>query len=262
MGGVGQRVKEGGMGYGAVWGITVSMGTIWPAAYQAAGGVSGGGKVMLKHREWTPKELIVVLCCLLVVLGFWISWRQLSHPRDYGSGRMRCQSNLYQLARAVVMYKDTLGRNQFFPMPAKQFRGDEWLLSLYWCGILHERRVFTCPNTVDDFTLLPKRPEVWGLATNIPDNAMSYAGRCHGLTGRFAHRNTPGDFTANRFSANSYLACDKPDNHRGGSLRGGKVWVAFFDARVEAIEVPETAGSNFFRSQGYGQLWYMDPGEE
>jgi prepilin-type processing-associated H-X9-DG protein len=171
----------------------------------------------------------VLLCLALGVLFFFPH----GHGRARGEARkVRCSASLSQIGKAMAMYLNTLGRNSFYVVPAKAFRGDAWLVSLYWSGIIMERRVFICPGTDDDYARIPATQALAGDLTRaeaIPSGAISYAGRCRGT--RFAHRNTT-DFTESALASASMLACDDnegQDNHKDG------INVVYFDAHVDFI---------------------------
>jgi prepilin-type processing-associated H-X9-DG protein len=178
-------------------------------------------------RGWVAFYVLMSLFCLVIVGGFTLPPLSRSHNLP---GVVRCRANLRQIGTGMAMYLNTHGRNSFYSVPANAFRGDAWLASLYWSGLIQERRVFVCPSTDDDYTKIPPTQAVAGDLTSadaIPPDAISYAGRCKGT--RFAHRNTD-RFTCSGISSASMLACDDNEgtqNHEGG------INVVYFDLHVE-----------------------------
>jgi hypothetical protein len=195
-------------------------------------------------------NVFAVLCCLAVAaVAVWFSLPTLGRARDDWR-KTRCAANLHQIGQAMVMYLNTLGQNSSYSVPAEAFRGDAWLASLYWSGLIREPKVFFCPGTDDDGTIPATQAAAGDLNRGdaIPSDAISYAGRCHGTP--LIHRNTP-SFSKADFSGSSVMACDDSEgskNHRDG------FFVVAFEGYVDFV--PE--GSN----GGLGcDLDYLDSGE-
>jgi len=108
-------------------------------------------------------------------------------------------------------------------------RGDCWLATLCWTRIIEEPTLFVCPGTDDFGVITEKQPVDLRSADTIAPDAISYAGLCSGLAGRFARRSTR-NFCCTGVSTASALACDDnegPNNHEDG------LNVVYFDSHVE-----------------------------
>jgi prepilin-type processing-associated H-X9-DG protein len=147
---------------------------------------------------------------------------------------VRCSSNLKQLGTAMNIYLTKFGADSCFAEPADAFRGDEFVATLFWTDIVQEAMLFACPATSDTGPVnaagdpVPM-PTAWNRAGNLTDEQCSYAGRCKGVTGRYAYRNTSHVFSESLMSSASAMACDKADNHDDG------VNVVYFDSHVSFI---------------------------
>jgi prepilin-type processing-associated H-X9-DG protein len=200
-------------------------------------------------------DVFGALFCLVVAGGVLIYCflPRLGRARDE-SRKVRCASNLSMIGKGMSMYLNTLGGDVFYSVPAHAFRGDAWLASLYWSGIVVERRVFVCPSTDDDHSMIPPTQAAAGdlnSADAIPSGTISYAGRCRGTS--FAHRNTA-FFSEAGLMSDLILACDgneRPPNHSDG------INAVFFDTHVEFVEDvdPATIGAPGSEYQ------YLDSGE-
>jgi hypothetical protein len=171
-------------------------------------------------------DLLAILFLAAIVGGMFM-------PTLGGPGRdavkARCRSNLRQIGVAMAMYFNTRGQNAFYAVPAKAFRGDAWLASMYWSGMITDPRIFRCPGTDDAGVIPPIRFEAGDLssADAIPADAISYAGRCRGTA--LTHRNSS-VFTEAGLSVASILACDDNEgsqNHTDGIL------AVYFDTHVD-----------------------------
>ena len=204
--------------------------------------------------------LIVILCiCAVVLLGQFFM-RPLGHPRG-PVWKGRCKNNLKCLGTAMNIYLTKFGDDSYFAEPADAFRGDEFVVALFWRNVVSEPKLFRCPATSDtgpvdasgDPVLVPL---TWNRAGSLADEQCSYAGRCKGLTGMYAHRNTPHSFTEAIMGGASAMACDKARNHSDG------VNVVYSDSHVEFIPDagPDVGAMNPTPKEP--QLRYMDSGEE
>jgi len=178
--------------------------------------------------------------------------------------RVRCTSNLRQLGTAMNMYLTKYGADSCFAEPADAFRGDEFVTTLFWTGIVQEAELFACSGTSDTGPVdaggdpVPM-PTAWNRAGNLTDEQCSYAGRCKGLTGKYAYRNTRHVLTESLMGSASPMACDKADNHSDG------VNVVYFDSHVEFIpDAGSAVGAMDTTPDDYltKELRYMDDGEE
>jgi prepilin-type processing-associated H-X9-DG protein len=209
---------------------------------------------MPRNRRLVVVEILVVVACVIIV------WLLLSsahrRPRDE-SAKVHCQSNLSQIAKAMNMYLLQYGNNSMYAIPAQSFRGDCWLAELYWSGIVKEPKGFLCYNSDDSGTIPARRPANLALGSAIAPDAISYAGLCKGLTGRFAHRNTR-TFTEAAISESSALACD---DNEGTNYHGDGMNVVYFDGHTEFK--PGTKAQTYDLIGAKGSPYeYLDSGEE
>jgi len=177
-------------------------------------------------------EFLAAIALILILIGLLLP----GFPDSRDEARkVRCASNLKQLGTAMNIYLTTLGGGKWYAQPADVFHGDTWLLSLYWNGIVKEPKLFVCPNSSDSVQEIAKLlPNDYAAA--IPANAISYTGRCHGLSSN-AWRNTT-DFSKDAFFSKSVpfsasmMACDDAqgtDNHADG------LNAVYFDSHVEFV---------------------------
>jgi prepilin-type processing-associated H-X9-DG protein len=100
----------------------------------------------------------------------------------------------------------------------------------------------------------------FGEADTLKAAECSYAGRCKGLTGKYAYRNTTYDFTESRMGSASPMACDKAGNHSDG------VNVVYADSHVvfipDAGDKVGTDNSGLDDSNPKKELQFLDDGEE
>ena len=196
--------------------------------------------------------LIIIVCICAVTLFFAIGMRHGGRTPAY---RTRCTSNLKCLGTAMHLYRNKFGDMSYFAEPANAFRGDCFLAILYWKNIAQEPKLFVCPATTDVGDIPPLPPFDWTDPDAIRDDTISYAGRCKGLTGAFAHRNTNHTFTEAAMSSASAMACDKAHNHAGG------VNVVYFDSHAAFIPDAGPDVGVMHPTGAEPQLRYMDSGE-
>ncbi len=167
--------------------------------------------------------------------------------------RIRCRNNLNALAKGMATYLNEYGDNRFYPWPAGRpgcgtpespdFRGAEWLASLYWTETLPDPDLFLCPvsgDTNHEGSDLGRDGTPGG--TRLPGGAVSYAAlgdRSVGIyltsrQGKAASYATSRLAIRDDFPPNEPMACDdtdEPINH--GEKAGGGMSVVFFDSHVE-----------------------------
>ena len=192
--------------------------------------------------------LALLFACIFVL-------PDLMRPRKKG-GTVRCASNLHRIAEAMNLYRDRFGGTSMSAVPADTFRGDCWLASLYWTGLITEPGVFLCPGSEDDGAIAKRRPADLG-ADAVPADAVSYASLCRGLTGARSHRNTRW-FTTSAISPASALACD---DNEGGPHHTGGLNVVYFDSHREFREGEPAETYDLVGAKG-SPYQHLDSGED
>jgi hypothetical protein len=137
------------------------------------------------------------------------------HERDL----VRCSRRLDSIGKALELYRQQFGGGTYYPVPAAEFRGDEWLCTLWWSGLIANPRRFNCPAERDRLIVghgpgevLPvgEWPTKWNDSFAIGAEMVSYAGRCR--SNRFSGASTL-DFTADALNGATPMACDKDGKH-------------------------------------------------
>jgi len=212
----------------------------------------------MRRKGFTIIELLVVIAIIAILAGMLLP--ALGKARSEAN-KVKCKSNLAQLAKAMNMYLLKFGDNSMFALPADKFRGDSWLCSLYWTDLVSEPKLFLCPGTSDNAGM-PKDVDAavtaGGLdnANAVDPEAISYAGLCKGITGK-AYRNTS-SFTESAISpSTSAFACDDTE---GSANHSDGVNISFFDGHVEFLagKTAETYDKVGVDGETY---YYMDSGE-
>ncbi|MBM4036622.1 MAG: hypothetical protein FJ291_33215 [Planctomycetes bacterium] len=167
--------------------------------------------------------------------------------------RIRCRSNLNQLAKGMATYLNECGDNRFYPWPAglpgcgtpdrPSFGGAEWLASLYWTKIIPDPGVFNCPSSPDSNEMGTELGS-WGTPGGRPlsPDAVSYAALGHHSVGIYlcSKQGKGAAYLQSRmairddFPPNEPMGCDDtqdPINH--GERDNGGMSVLFFDSHVE-----------------------------
>ena len=215
------------------------------------------------NASLTMTGLAVILACVCAIL--FLAEAFLTQTRHGHPVKAICKSNLKQIGTAMNIYLTKYGGDSSFAEPAAAFRGDEFIAMTFWVDIIQVPRLFTCPATsdtgpVDEAGDAVPIPTVWGQAGNLADEQCSYAGRCKGLTGQYAYRNTTPAFTKALRDSASPMACDKAGNHSDG------VSVVYFDSHVTFIpEAGDKVGadnSGLNASDPTNELQHMDGGEK
>jgi prepilin-type processing-associated H-X9-DG protein len=197
----------------------------------------------------------VMFLCLACVLLLLRCMPSLGRARDEAR-KVRCASNLNQLAKGMNMYLLKYGDNSYYAVPAEAFRGDAWLASLYWTGIVGEPRVFLCPGTDDGKFLPATPPRDMTSDFAVEEDAVSYAGLCRGLTGPYAHRNTR-YFTETAVGSASVMACD---DNEGTQNHSDGMNVVYIDTHVEFIAGPPADTYDLIGAKG-SKFEHLDSGE-
>ncbi len=191
--------------------------------------------VMRTARFVAYVVLATMIAGVLAGCGDLILGEARRRARD-GARKVKCASNLKGIAQGMQLYLTKHGGNAVYSIPdARGFRGDVWLASLYWTGMVGDPKCFICPSTSDDVSRFPlTRADAianGGLqsADAVPDDGCSYAGLCMKLRGGFAHRNTA-YFTEASIGVTSALASDDAD---GDDNRPDGMNIVYFDSHVD-----------------------------
>ena len=187
---------------------------------------------MKKRKGFTLIELLVVIAIIAILAGMLLP--ALSRAREEAR-RIRCRSNLNQLAKGMATYLNEHGDNRFYPCPlgrtdaGNDYNGGEWFAALYWTGVVPDPGVFICPSSPDSND---DGIDI-GAQTQVPtfgSQTMSYAGM------HYHSQSSGGDGMAVRddFPPNEAMGSDDTEgsiNH--GVPTNGGVAVLFFDSHVE-----------------------------
>ena len=176
--------------------------------------------------------------------------------------RVRCLSNLRQIGQALHVYVTRFGAGQSYPVPAHSFRGDCWLATLHWSDILRDTGVFHCPDGPDP-PPIPLRPPDLSLADSVPADSVHYAGRCMGLRGGLAHRNTA-SLSQDALPPTSILACDDNEgrpHHTGIVLYRQRLNAVFADGHADSLRGDDVYGQVGRIGANPPELEPLDSGE-
>jgi prepilin-type N-terminal cleavage/methylation domain-containing protein/prepilin-type processing-associated H-X9-DG protein len=188
---------------------------------------------MRKAKGFTIIELLVVIAIIAILAGMLLP--ALGRARDEAR-KVKCGSNLKGLAQAMNLYLNKFGGNSMFAFPGETFRGDDWLVHLYWCGLVGDPKLYVCPGTDDDPSGIPAPNDddngpdsgTIGDTSVVSANACSYAGlRRSGTTAGDEY--TP-SLTESSLSSASALACD---DDQGANNHNSGMNVVFFDSHVD-----------------------------
>ncbi len=210
---------------------------------------------MQKDNGLTIVELVVLIVCIAAVMILLLPVR-LGRDRA-ASRRVKCAWNLNGVAQAMNLYLNKYGGTSLFAVPAESFRGDSWLATLYWTGIVTEPKLFLCPATDDGGVLPAAPPDDLSAADAVPADAVSYAGLCKGLAGEYAHRNTR-SFDESAISQASVLACD---DNEGSQNHADGMNVVYFDSHVEFKPGDPSETYDLIGAKG-SEYECLDSGEE
>ena len=183
---------------------------------------------MKKRKGFTLIELLVVIAIIAILAGMLLP--ALARAREEAR-RIRCRSNLNQLAKGMAVYLNEHGDNRFYPSPlgrtaADNYNGAEWFSALYWTHVVPDPGVFICPSSPDsndngEHMGSEAPPAEFGSQT------ISYAGMHYGSV-----TDDKGNKIAVRddFPPNIMMAWDRI------SFARGQRSVLFFDSHVELVD--------------------------
>ena len=180
-----------------------------------------------------------VVIVLLVLAGLILPF--FARARDGGGGgrRIRCRSNLNQIAKGMAVYLNEYGDNRWYSFPLghglepDDFDGSEWLASLYWTRILPDPGVFLCPSSLDTNHNGEDLGSSHAVRGRFGSQTVSYAAMHYRSLTDKAGNPKPGAIPHD-FPLNEPMACDDTEgaiNH--GDVSNGCMLVLFFDSHVE-----------------------------
>ncbi len=211
---------------------------------------------MVRSKAFTLVELLVVIAVIVILAGIMI-------PVLFGARseahKSQCRNNLRQLSDAMQTYAIRFSDGAVFAEPSDDFRGDAWLATLYWTGLVDGPEAFRCPASNTNSSLLPDQMPDDLDAAAIPPNAMSYAGLSNSSS--FSGQRTTRFNTSaisSSLSAMASDACHEGRNHEDGIV------VVYFGGHVRFVSL--APGSNIDyeyignTNAGIEELRYLDPG--
>ena len=210
---------------------------------------------MRRPKGFTIIELLVVIAIIAILAGMLLP--ALRRAREEAH-KTECKNNLRTIAQAMALYLSTEGGNSLYPVPAEKFRGDAWLVALYWSGTLEQQDVLRCPSSGDGAAVPETQPANLDTTGAVATDACSYAGIAYNTTG-FA--NDVDSMGESEFNSASPMACDDvavgstdadDQNHPTGFS------AVFFDSHVEFISENDVPHSDIGSSGTYEQ---MDSGD-
>ena len=209
---------------------------------------------MSRRRAFTIIELLVVIAIISILAGMLLP--ALGRAREQAL-QTKCKNNLKGIATAMKLYLSQEGENAVYPIPTDSFRGDAWLVSLYWAGILEDAQMYRCPTAADGAAVPPTPADANGGNLDSTDaiatKACSYAGYAYKSSAVGVNAVTT--MRALSFSSASPLACD---DYEGGAGNHGPMGfsVVFFDGHVEFNKVDDPsvvgAASGYYRQMDSG----------
>ncbi|MFW6157882.1 MAG: type II secretion system protein [Planctomycetota bacterium] len=215
---------------------------------------------MARSKGFTLIELLVVIAVIIILAGILLP--VLGKARSEAN-KTRCKSNLGQLADAMQTYALKMGGGgAMFAEPSNDFRGDCWLVTLYWTNVVDNKEAFRCPGTMDDTSLIPDdAPATLNAAALAPD-ACSYAGLSNSSSfgTQASQRTTEFNVGAIKDSL-SAMACD---DNEGSENHPDGICIVYFDRHVEFLPVDEAANIDYAHvgdaAAGAEALTYLDSG--
>ena len=152
-------------------------------------------------KGFTMVELLVVIAVISILAALILP--TLGSVQEKAK-QIKCKTNMDNLGKGMLMYKNDYGRNVRFP----DANGGKFIATLYTTKLVVEPKVYICPSTTDEF-------DTAGMKNGNPSaGGMSYSGRKNSPQTKY-----PGIYKAYHSTTNTTLGADDWEefaNHENG----------------------------------------------
>lgn len=145
-------------------------------------------------KGFTLIELLIVILIIAILAAILLP--ALAKVQE-NARQIKCKANLDQIGKGLILYRQDLGKGQFFP----DSNGAGFLAKIYQVNVLGDAPIFICPSTGDDNRGGEDLRDL--TAEEINTNFLSYAGRINRIQNTY-----PGIFKPNDDTTITPMAAD------------------------------------------------------